>query len=89
MRDKWIRSAVLIILVGMSFSVFPVWAQQFSPWSAPVNLNNVVLNDGTACPAAVNSASDDSHATISKDGLSLFFSSTRAGGFGGYDLWVT
>jgi len=89
MRDKWIRSAVLIILVGMSSSVFPVWAQQFSPWSAPVNLNNVVLNDGTVCSATVNSASDDSHATISKDGLSLFFSSTRAGGFGGYDLWVT
>jgi hypothetical protein len=65
-------------------------AQQFGPWSAPVNLNATTLSDGTACPAVVNSASDDSHPAISKDGLSLFFSSlNRPGGLGEYDLWVT
>lgn len=65
-------------------------AQQFGPWSAPVNLNAITLSDGTACPAVVNSASDDSHPAISKDGLSLFFSSlNRPGGLGEYDLWVT
>jgi hypothetical protein len=73
----------------MSSSVLPVWAQGFSPWSTPVNLNNVVLSDGTVCPAVVNSGADDSHPTISKDGLSLFFASNRAGGLGDYDLWVT
>ena len=41
-------------------------AQQFGPWSAPVNLGSTV-----------NSACDDQHPTLSKDGLSLIFSSTR------------
>src|SRR5215472_15818590 len=92
MRNKWIRSAVLITFVGMSSSMFPVRAQQFSPWSAPVNLNNVVLNDGTVCPPVVNSTTpdvNDTHAAVSKDGLSLYFASTRVGGLGDYYLWVT
>ena len=41
-------------------------AQQFGPWSAPANLGRTV-----------NSACDDQHPTLSKDGLSLIFSSTR------------
>ena len=41
-------------------------AQEFGPWSAPVNLG-----------ATVNSACDDQHPTLSKDGLNLIFSSTR------------
>ena len=53
-------------------------AQQFGEWSAPVNLG-----------AVVNSSANDQHPTISKDGLSLIFASTRAGGSGGFDLWVT
>ncbi|HXE74969.1 MAG TPA: hypothetical protein VNN18_04925 [Candidatus Xenobia bacterium] len=53
-------------------------AQQFSDWSAPVNLGPVV-----------NSVFDDQHMAISKDGLSLYFSSNRPGGCGGLDLWVT
>src|SRR6266704_1936203 len=64
-------------------------AQQFSAWSAPVNLNALTLSDGTPCPAVVNSASVDNHPTISKDGLSLIFQSNRPGGSGGVDLWVT
>ena len=96
MRNKWfIRFTVLIIFAGVSSSAFPARAQNFSAWSAPVNLNAVTLSDGTACPAVVNSAFDDSHPAISKDGLSLFFASTRPGpdsrgqvGLGDYDLWV-
>jgi len=53
-------------------------AQQFGPWSAPVNLGQTV-----------NTAFDDQHPTLSKDGLSLIFSSTRPGGLGGIDLWVS
>ena len=52
-------------------------AQEFSQWSAPVNLGPVV-----------NSAANDQHPTISKDGLTLIFVSTRPGGMGGNDLWV-
>ncbi len=64
-------------------------AQQFSDWSTPVNLNAIMLSDGTPCPAVVNSPSTDQHMTISKDGLSMFFTSDRPGGSGGTDLWVT
>jgi hypothetical protein len=90
MRSKpFIRFAVWIIFVGVSSSAFPARAQNFSAWSAPTNLNAIVLSDGTHCPAVVNSASDDSWPTISKDGLSLFFASNQPGGLGDYDLWVT
>ncbi len=77
-------------------------AQNYGPWSAPINLNAIVLSDRTSCPVNpnsnfnVNSASNDQHPTISKDGLSLFFASTRPGpdrngqiGLGDFDLWVT
>ncbi len=64
-------------------------AQNYGPWSAPINLNAITLSDGTSCPAVVNSPSNDNHPTISKDGLSLIFESNRPGGSGGGDLWVT
>lgn len=51
---------------------------QFSEWSAPVNLGPVV-----------NTASFDVGASISKDGLSLYFGSARPGGFGGLDIYVS
>lgn len=53
-------------------------AQEFGPWSQPVNLGPVV-----------NSSFDDMHPTLSKDGLTMIFSSTRPGGVGGLDLWVS
>jgi len=47
-------------------------------WLEPVNLGPTVnSSDSDVCPR------------ISGDGLSLFFESTRAGGYGGRDLWVT
>ncbi len=46
-------------------------------WGTPVNLGGVV-----------NSASDDFGANVSPDGLELYFTSNRPGGYGGYDLWV-
>jgi len=49
-----------------------------SDWSAPVNLG-----------ATINSTFLDAHPNLSKDGLSLYFTSTRpVGGQGGNDLWV-
>ena len=47
-------------------------------WSIPVNL------DGT-----VNSEFDDQHPTVSSDGQTLFFASSRPGGVGGFDLYMT
>ncbi|MCL5283007.1 MAG: protein kinase [Planctomycetes bacterium] len=48
-----------------------------APWGTPVNLG-----------PTINSSGSDSYPTISPDGLSLYFASTRPGGFGSYDLWV-
>lgn len=53
-------------------------AQNFSDWSTPVNLG-----------ATINSAFNDQHPAISKNGLSLYFVSDRPGGFGGFDIWVS
>jgi hypothetical protein len=85
----------VVALLASPLWALPAGAQNFSAWSAPVNLNAITLSDGTPCPAVVNSAFNDSHPAISKDGLSLFFASTRPGpdsrgqvGLGDYDLWV-
>lgn len=51
---------------------------RFSDWSEPINLG-----------AVVNSKFNDQHPAISKDGLSLYFSSDRPGGTGGQDIWVS
>ena len=50
-------------------------------WSEPVNLGPTVNG--------VNSTWENSHPTISADGLSLVFTSDRDGGSGGTDLWMT
>jgi hypothetical protein len=57
----------------------PAQAQKFSDWSAPVNLG----------PAVNIAGFNTQHPAISKDGLSLYFSSDRPGGFGSLDIWVT
>jgi len=49
-----------------------------SPWDTPTNLG-----------AVVNSAFEDYAASISTDGLELYFTSNRPGGSGSNDLWVT
>jgi OOP family OmpA-OmpF porin len=53
-------------------------AQNYSDWSAPVNLGPVV-----------NSAATDIGPAISKDGLTLYVSSTRPGGLGSPDIYVS
>ncbi len=47
-------------------------------WGRPLNLGQ-----------PVNTSSYDGQPDISADGLSLYFSSDRPGGFGNQDLWVT
>ena len=50
----------------------------YDPWGTPENLG-----------PTVNSSAHEAFPSISTDGLSLFFESSRPGGYGGYDLWVT
>jgi len=51
---------------------------RFSDWSAPVNLG-----------PPINGAFADAGSFISKDGLSFYVSSTRPGGCGNFDIWVS
>jgi hypothetical protein len=53
-------------------------AQRYSDWSEPINLG-----------PTVNSTSMDRGPAISKDGLSLYFASSRPDGFGGEDIYVS
>jgi len=66
-----------IVVVASALLVGSPAAQQFSDWSTPENLG-----------PAINSPSNEQHPAISPDGLSLYFSSDRPGGSGGFDLWV-
>ncbi len=63
----------------------------FGPWGSPTNLNDPTLstcnpNDLNTC---VNSAFFDQHPAISPNGLSLYITSTRPGGLGLSDIWVS
>ena len=61
---------------------FDLWvatrANTADSWSTPVNLGPIV-----------NTAADEGGAAISFDGTTLYFTSTRPGGSGNHDVWVT
>lgn len=75
-------AALTLLVAGMFALVMAqaasVHAQKYSDWSAPINLG-----------PAVNSAFNDQQPSISKDGLSLYFTSNRPGGLGGFDMRVS
>src|SRR5256885_7621377 len=60
--------------------VFTLQADRFdgSEWSEPVNLGPVV-----------NSGFVDANASLSPNGHALYFISTRPGGFGNNDIWMS
>lgn len=64
--------------LGLSDLYVATRALMSDPWGAPVNLG-----------ATVNSADFDHAPSISADGLTLYFHSTRAGGQGLHDIWKT
>src|SRR3990170_6726143 len=76
-RSSWEarRTLKAVLIVGIATVLMASSnagaAPKFSDWSAPTNLGPIV-----------NSAFRDAGPAISKDGLSLFFASGRAGGFG-------
>jgi hypothetical protein len=67
-------------LVGLHVQTQHLAAQRFanSEWSVPVNVG-----------APVNTAAGEMNAALSPDELSLYFTSNRAGGLGGTDIWVS
>jgi Tol biopolymer transport system component len=79
MKFHTLKSPLLLTTSGalLFWLVCASAAPKFSEWSEPVNLGPVV-----------NSAYFDAAQALSKDGLSLYFVSTRPGGYGGFDIWV-
>src|SRR5215469_8910331 len=64
----------LAALAGLNVIAQP----RYSNWSEPVNLGPLI-----------NTAFNDQHPALSKDGLSLYISSNRPGGYGADDIWVS
>jgi hypothetical protein len=78
-RNVYSISVALTVLLVLSLAVYTTAAAlKFSDWSAPVNLGPIV-----------NSPFNDFAPAISKNGLSLYFSSDRPGGLGPSDIWVS
>jgi len=77
-----LRTSILVLVLGALVTVgglIESQGAQFenSRWTEPVNLG------------LVNSPSNEQNAFLSKDGLSLYFTSNRPGGFGGLDIYVS
>jgi len=75
------NASLLVAAAALSIaaSAVPSTARdKFGPWGPPVNLGPIV-----------NSQYNDDRPTISRDNLSLYFSSDRPTGFGGFDIWVS
>ncbi len=78
------RVAASAALVGAFAALMAPWSTpaaasgNYSEWSAPVNLGSVI-----------NTGANDQGPALSKDGRSLYFTSDRPGGEGGFDLWVS
>ena len=65
-----------IFIVG--FWLFICVNLSFAQWQVPFNLG-----------PTVNSSSDDRRPSVSYSGDTLYFSSDRPGGQGGFDIWMT
>ena len=70
--------AIVIALLGVVTALSAAASPRWSDWSEPVWLG-----------ATINSSAEDAGPAISKDGLALYFNSTRPGGVGGEDIYVS
>jgi hypothetical protein len=73
-KHRIFKLSALAALASFNVGAQPI----YSDWSEPVNLGPVI-----------NTGYNDQHPAISKDGLSLYFTSNRPGGYGADDLWVS
>jgi len=78
------RRTLIYLTLGMLLSIPFVGSQlaqgqgTLAIWSTPVNLGPVV-----------NTQLNDRHPAISRNGLSLYITSDRPGGYGDLDIWVS
>jgi Tol biopolymer transport system component len=73
-----VRNVLTAVVLVALLASYPTAEPKYSAWSVPVNLG-----------AVINSTSNDQGPAISRDGLSLYFSSGRPGGSGRSDIWVS
>lgn len=73
-KFRFVGVSALATLASFNLAAQP----RYSDWTTPVNLGPLI-----------NTAYNDQHPAISKDGLSLYFTSNRPGGYGADDLWVS
>ena len=82
LRRSFIVAAVgFVVVVVLSQLSYTTAQPHFSDWSAPVNLGPVI-----------NTTANETGPALSKNGLSLYFSSNRAGSvrhIGLPDIWVS
>jgi len=78
LRKRLAKVGGFVSLLAVYIAVPAASAQRFTDWGPPENLGPVV-----------NSTFNDQHPAISKNGLSLYFTSNRPGGSGGLDIWVS
>jgi WD40-like Beta Propeller Repeat len=71
-------AATIATLLAISLSDLHASSFAKSDWSEPVNLG-----------AAINSPFSEANVFLSRDELTLYFSSNRPGGFGGLDIYVS
>ena len=72
------KKNILGIVLVLSIAATLQAGSKFTDWSTPVNLG-----------PAVNTTFSDSAPAVSKNGLSLYFTSVRPGGLGEGDIWVS
>lgn len=77
MIKKFYFSLCVVLIFILCLCCGPRRAERFQ-WG---NLQNLGPN--------INSSSKDEHATFTRDGQTMYFASTREGGRGGYDLYVS
>jgi tetratricopeptide (TPR) repeat protein len=51
--------------------------------------DGLIWSSAQPLPGAINSKSDEAHASFSPDGTRIYFSSDRRGGYGGLDIWYS
>lgn len=80
MKGTFLGVTVALAVASVMFVRVPrlSGAQEFSEWSAAVNLG-----------PTINSVDNDNGPALSKNGLSLYFASDRPDGEGNLDIWVS
>ena len=78
---KLLFGLVVVAALAVAAGATSLWAAggpRYTGWSEPVNVG-----------PTINTPFNDQGPALSKDGLSLYFDSSRPGGFGGRDIYVS